>query len=1074
MLKGVDKFPLLCYPQALMKNSFVAQNLKLFISLLVGGSGASLLILPGYLGVTNDQISIWSIFALGFLAFVSALLLQATIIWKVHPYREISIQLFSIAALVTLTGLYWNNNHYIASGALALCAIIQMVLLLPVDDRIRNIDFPSLIISLEGLAAGIYLAIAGINSSSSKVSLISLLLAIVFLLTAFIGISVLIFPTFRLSRLLQKLQILPWLGWIIFFIPTFQKENFILPASVLIILIVGDFIPWEKIKIPEGDILARRVVTTGLTIEVSLLIFLGALLYLLDPTFSNPSTSLITAREAALLFFILFSVMNYYAIVRVAMTVNGLMRELIRTEEGIDDFLLSDESEVTARKSRLEKYIRPFMTPHDGIRSRINAQTDQINVMARQVANEKKRNMQLNLLLELSQQLENQLDQPVSAQLAANTLERALSCSLAIIFVHNPENKEFVINASAGRQTSLIPTGYRQSASKGIIGRALRQRKTQIVNDTSLDPDYVYFEGETNLSAVVIPLIFNGHVNGVITLNHERVNAFGSIDIGLAETVAAELTRAWERSGYHQRLTELVQTGSQLSSALDPESAAQEVSLIAKEILQARFTYVYIQFGQDRNFIQHATSGNAPQLYHSLRELAISDEMIQLALHASQPFRIRDVRKYEQTSGLTIDSPGLRSLLTTPIRWHHVNIGAIFAFGKQNEVFFTENDESLAELLSIQAAGAFESAWLQQELRGSLHITSLLYRLSNKIILAENLEDAASDIAQTAYKLSKGSNTGIVLLNPDGSIAAEVMIDAEGKHNHYEHPMKLVQDAMEAGQMIYFSLGVSLLRTCLPIQTPIRKYGAVWMDTIDEMAHKPISNPNDLQALVNQAAIALERSLLLVESRRQAAEIKAAYDMLEATYDQTLASLTSALDARDRETEGHSLRVTHLAVKLGEVLGFPPEELKILERGSLLHDIGKIGISDTILHKPGPLNEDEWKIMKLHPDIGARIVAGIPFLEDTIPLIRHHQERWDGTGYPGALAGENIPTLARLFSIIDAFDALTSNRPYRTKISIEEALVYLQEQAGILFDPKLVDAFVTMIRKDPSVILVIE
>lgn len=246
------------------------------------------------------------------------------------------------------------------------------------------------------------------------------------------------------------------------------------------------------------------------------------------------------------------------------------------------------------------------------------------------------------------------------------------------------------------------------------------------------------------------------------------------------------------------------------------------------------------------------------------------------------------------------------------------------------------------------------------------------------------------------------------------------------------------------------------------------------MDTIDEMAHKPISNPNDLQALVNQAAIALERSLLLVESRRQAAEIKAAYDMLEATYDQTLASLTSALDARDRETEGHSLRVTHLAVKLGEVLGFPPEELKILERGSLLHDIGKIGISDTILHKPGPLNEDEWKIMKLHPDIGARIVAGIPFLEDTIPLIRHHQERWDGTGYPGALAGENIPTLARLFSIIDAFDALTSNRPYRTKISIEEALVYLQEQAGILFDPKLVDAFVTMIHKDPSVILVIE
>lgn len=1058
-----------------MKNAaLINPNFNLFVSLLMGGSGASLLILPGHLRVAEEQVSVWFVFALGFMAFVAALLLQAVSIWQVHPLKETAVRVISVLVLILLTILYWKNNHLIDSSALALCALLLFILLLPVDERVRNIDFHNLAISLIGFVAGIYLAIAGIRGTDSQVFLFPSLLAAGFLITAFIGTSVLVLPPFRFGKLLQKLQILPWLGWIVFFIPTFQNENFILPATVLVMLALGDLIPWGKLNLPEGDILARRVIMTGGTIEAALLVFLGALLYVLDPTFSNTSVSLITAREAAFVFFTLFSVVNYYAVVTVVMTVSGLMQELIRTEEGFDDFLLSDESDVSAWKTRLERYIKPFMMTHDGIRIRLNAQSDRINVMARQIANEKKRNAQLNLLLELSQQLENQLDQPVAAQLAANTLERALNCSLAIIFVHEPEAREFVLFAAAGRQTSLIPKGYRQPASDGVIGRALRQRKTQIVNDTRLDPDYVYFKEEVNLSAVVIPLIFNGHVNGMITFTHENSNAFGSIDIGLAESVASELTRAWERSGYHQRLTELVQTGSQLSSALDPESTAQEVSSIAKEILQARFTYVYIQLGQERNFIQHAASGNAPLLHHSLKDSAISDEIVQLALHASQPFRVRDVRKYEKTSALDIDNPGLRSMLTIPIRWHHVNIGAIFAFGKQNEVFFTENDESLAELLSIQAAGAFESAWLQQELRGSLRITSLLYRLSNQIILAENLEDAASDIAQTAHKLSKGSNAGIVLLNQDGSIAAEVMIDAEGKHNHYDHPIKLIQDAMESGQMIYFSQGPSLLRTCLPIQTPIRKYGALWMDTPDEMAHKPVTNPNDLQALVNQAAIALERSLLLVESRRQAAEIKAAYDTLEATYDQTLASLTSALDARDRETEGHSMRVTHLAVKLGEKLGFPPDELKILERGSRLHDIGKIGISDTILHKPGPLNEDEWKIMRQHPDIGARIVEGIPFLEDTIPIIRHHQERYDGTGYPDALAGEAIPILARLFSVIDAFDALTSNRPYRTKISVEEALAYLEEQAGILFDPNIVEAFVAMIRKDPSVILAIE
>jgi putative nucleotidyltransferase with HDIG domain len=268
---------------------------------------------------------------------------------------------------------------------------------------------------------------------------------------------------------------------------------------------------------------------------------------------------------------------------------------------------------------------------------------------------------------------------------------------------------------------------------------------------------------------------------------------------------------------------------------------------------------------------------------------------------------------------------------------------------------------------------------------------------------------------------------------------------------------------MESGQTIYLSQGNSMMRTCLLIQTPILKYGVLWLDLPEETGNKSSANPNDLQALVNQTAVVLERSMLLVESRRQAAEIKIAYDMLEATYDQTLAALMSALDARDRETEGHSSRVSDLTAKLGEALHFSHEQLKVLERGSLLHDIGKIGISDTILHKPGPLSEEEWIIMRRHPDIGAKIVAGIPFLEDTIPLIRHHQERWDGTGYPGGLRGEEIPILARMFSIVDAFDALTSIRPYRQKISTQEAIEYIREQAGTLFDPQIVEVFSKLI-----------
>jgi HD-GYP domain-containing protein (c-di-GMP phosphodiesterase class II) len=270
--------------------------------------------------------------------------------------------------------------------------------------------------------------------------------------------------------------------------------------------------------------------------------------------------------------------------------------------------------------------------------------------------------------------------------------------------------------------------------------------------------------------------------------------------------------------------------------------------------------------------------------------------------------------------------------------------------------------------------------------------------------------------------------------------------------------MDMVNKVMKTGRVIYQSIDQNFSRVFLPIQTPMRKYGVLWL-TVHETRGYKSGSPADLQTLTNQAAIALERAILLVESRRQAEEIKAAYRELELAYDRTLAALMSALDARDRETEGHSSRVSIMAEKLGNALNLNAQQLKALERGSLLHDIGKIGISDAILLKPGPLNEQEWVSMRTHPDIGAQIVAGIPFLQETLPVIRYHQERWNGSGYPSGLKAEEIPILARIFAIVDAFDALTSKRPYRQKISAEEAVAYLSKEAGILFDPQMVIAF---------------
>ena len=140
----------------------------------------------------------------------------------------------------------------------------------------------------------------------------------------------------------------------------------------------------------------------------------------------------------------------------------------------------------------------------------------------------------------------------------------------------------------------------------------------------------------------------------------------------------------------------------------------------------------------------------------------------------------------------------------------------------------------------------------------------------------------------------------------------------------------------------------------------------------------------------------------------------------------------------------------------------PEKELDALGRGVLLHDIGKIGISDAILLKPGPLTPDEWAIMRSHPEIGRQILEGIPFLRDAIPVVHHHHERWDGTGYPLGLAGPAIPLAARIFAIADAFDAMTFDRPYSTAISLEAARDRIRDAAGSHFDPDVVATFLRM------------
>jgi putative nucleotidyltransferase with HDIG domain len=208
-------------------------------------------------------------------------------------------------------------------------------------------------------------------------------------------------------------------------------------------------------------------------------------------------------------------------------------------------------------------------------------------------------------------------------------------------------------------------------------------------------------------------------------------------------------------------------------------------------------------------------------------------------------------------------------------------------------------------------------------------------------------------------------------------------------------------------------------------------------------------------ALAGRAALAVDAARLVEDLRRSNVELALAYE-------QTIEGWSRALDLRDRETEGHTQRVTELTVRLARRMGILGEDLTHIRRGALLHDIGKMGVPDRILLKPDRLSEEEWTVMRQHPVYAFRLLSPVGHLRSALDIPYCHHERWDGQGYPRGLAKEEIPLAARIFAVADVWDALTSDRPYRPAWSADEALRYIEQGAGSQFDPRVVDVFRAM------------
>ena len=352
--------------------------------------------------------------------------------------------------------------------------------------------------------------------------------------------------------------------------------------------------------------------------------------------------------------------------------------------------------------------------------------------------------------------------------------------------------------------------------------------------------------------------------------------------------------------------------------------------------------------------------------------------------------------------------------------------------------YIVKSSESMTDMPHI-AERAIEQWQIQKEKERMQ--STLAEREAQFRLLAENSSDMISkhDTAGTFVYVSPACQA-ILGYKPEELIGSSV--------TQFVHP----EDAQQLIDLIA-APEWNDITTTVDYRARHKNGEYVWIETTARLFFDEISNQQEFQAA----------SRNITERKEAEAQLQRAHTDLQEAYDKTIEGWVLALDLRDRETEGHTQRVTSMTVKLAQKMGYTDEEITHIRRGALLHDMGKMGIPDEILQKPGPLTDDEWVIMRKHPEMAYQMLSQIKYLKEAITIPYYHHERWNGSGYPHKLKGADIPLQARMFAVVDVGDALSSDRPYRKKIPYNDVLDYLKKESGRLFDPQVVEIFIKLL-----------